>query len=114
MAIPIPGEPVRGSRSGVPIMAVFDLLGRRWALSIIWYLQFGPSTFRGLQDSCESISPSLLNTRIKDLREAKLVTRTIGGYELTELGFELIEVLKPIGKWSQSWASVMSRNNSGS
>ena len=27
---PKPGRPVRGSRSGVPVMALLDLLGRRW------------------------------------------------------------------------------------
>jgi len=29
---------VRGSRSGRPIMALLDLLGRRWTLRIIWEL----------------------------------------------------------------------------
>ena len=34
MATPKPGTRVRGSRTGKPIMALLDLLGRRWALRI--------------------------------------------------------------------------------
>ncbi|HUI71032.1 MAG TPA: hypothetical protein VL354_10975 [Spirochaetia bacterium] len=48
VAIPKPGRPVRGSTTGAPIMAL-DLLGRRWAMGILWNLAGGPSTFRALQ-----------------------------------------------------------------
>ena len=108
MAIPRPGKPVRGSRTGAPLMAAFDLLGRRWAMGIIWNLSKGPSTFRGLQESCESISPSILNSRIKDLREAQLIARSSEGYILTEMGMELFNLLKPFGKWSRRWANHIS------
>jgi len=36
---PRPGRPVRGSRTGRPIMALLDLLGRRWVLRILWELR---------------------------------------------------------------------------
>lgn len=104
MSIPNPGKPVRGSQSGAPIMALFDLLGRRWAMGIIWNLQQGPSTFRELQERCESISPSILNSRIKDLREADILERTLEGYQLTQRGKELIKLLLPFGEWSLNWA----------
>jgi DNA-binding HxlR family transcriptional regulator len=104
MAIPKPGKPVRGSKTGAPIMAVFDLLGRRWAMGIIWNLSTGPATFRGLQDACESISPSILNKRLKDLREAYLIERSLEGYRLTPLGEEVYALLQPLGKWSIRWA----------
>jgi DNA-binding HxlR family transcriptional regulator len=108
MAIPKPGKPVRGSKTGAPIMALFDLLGRRWAMGIVWNLYRGPATFRGLQAACEKksgkISPSILNSRIKDLQEAKLVTRTLEGYELTPLGEELFVLLKPLDPWARKWS----------
>jgi DNA-binding HxlR family transcriptional regulator len=104
MSIPIPGKPVRGSKTGVPIMALFDLLGRNWAIGVIWQLQGGPYTFRELQKRCESISPSILNSRIKDLKEAKIIERTLDGYQLTKRGNELIKLLFPFGKWSLEWA----------
>ena len=105
MSIPIPGNPVRGSQSGAPIMALFDLLGRRWAMGILWQLSDGPATFRALQAACESISPAILNTRLKDLREARLVVHEGDGYQFTALGRELHQLLKPFGKWSFDWAS---------
>jgi len=88
-------------------MAVFDLLGRRWAMGIIWNLSRGPSTFRGLQSACESISPSILNSRLKDLREAGLIDRSLDGYHLTDMGEELFRLLKPFGDWSLRWARMI-------
>lgn len=104
MTIPIPGKPVRGSKSGAPIMALFDLLGRNWAMGVVWNLQHGPSTFRKLQDRCESISPTILNSRLKDLREAGIVERTLDGYQLTQRGEGLMELLAPFKKWSREWS----------
>ena len=104
--IPQPGSPVRGSRSGVPIMAVFDLLGRNWAMGVLWTLsKGGPCTFRVLQDRCETISPSVLNARLKELRAAGLVERSDQGYRATPLGFELYGLLVPLGDWSKRWAT---------
>lgn len=110
MAIPRPGQPVRGSRTGAPIMAAFDLLGRRWAMGIIWNLSKGPATFRGLQSACESISPSILNSRLKDLKAAGLVERSLEGYLLTSMGNELFSLLKPLGEWSIQWAKAVSND----
>ena len=104
MTIPIPGQPVRGSETGVPIMALLDLLGRTWAMGVIWQLQDGPHTFRKLQERCESISPSILNSRIKDLREAHIAERTLDGYQLTKRGRELVTLIRPFGEWSREWA----------
>lgn len=96
--IPRPGRPVRGSRSGAPVMALFDLLGRRWAMGVLWTLaESGPSTFRGLQDACETISPSVLNARLKELRLAGFVTRREDGYAVTPLGRDLHDRLVPLG-----------------
>ncbi|UJH69135.1 winged helix-turn-helix transcriptional regulator [Allomuricauda sp. SCSIO 65647] len=105
MALPLPGNPVRGSKSGQPVMALLDLLGRSWAMGIIWHLNHGPSTFRKLQEYCESISPTTLNTRLKELKESFLIERTLEGYALTPLGKELYELIEPLGMWARnSWA----------
>lgn len=59
---------------------------------------------RELQSRCGSISPSILNSRIKDLREAGILDRTLDGYCLTERGEELRKILIPMGDWSLKWA----------
>ena len=38
---PVPGRKVRGSQTGRPLMAAFDLLGRRGVLRILWELRDG-------------------------------------------------------------------------
>lgn len=106
MAIPRPGEKVRGSLSGSPINALFDLLGRRWALGILWQLD-EPRTFRGLQSLCGSVSPSILNARLKDLREAGVVERSDDGYALTARGRELRALIVPLGAWSADWSAEL-------
>lgn len=88
-------------------MALFDLLGRRWAMGILWQLSQGPATFRVLQAACESISPAILNSRLKDLREARLVVHQGEGYQLTDLGRELYQLLEPFGGWALDWARTI-------
>lgn len=106
-SVPRPGAPVRGSRSGRPIMAVLDLLGRRGALSVLVSLQHGPATFRDLQDLAGDLSASTLNTRLKDLREVGLVGRSDAGYVLTADGNDLIEAGQPLLRWATRWAASM-------
>jgi DNA-binding HxlR family transcriptional regulator len=103
MALPIPGKPVRGSKSGQPIMALLDLLGRSWAMGIIWNLHEGACTFRELQSRCETVSPTTLNMRLKELTSAFIIERTIDGYTLTRFGKELFDLLQPIGKLAKTW-----------
>lgn len=88
-------------------MALFDLLGRRWAMGIIWNLSNGPAPFRVLQTKCETISPTILSTRLKELAEARIIERTLEGYQLTEAGYQLFALLKPLGDWSKLWAKTV-------
>lgn len=96
---------VRGSTTGRPIMALFDLFGRRWTLRVLWELRDGPRTFRGLRDAMEGVSPSVLNERLRDLREADLVEHVDGeGYGLTKRAVELSEQLLELDGWARKWA----------
>jgi DNA-binding HxlR family transcriptional regulator len=105
MAVPKPGRRVRGSRTGRPIMALLDILGRRWALRILWELRDRPLTFRGLRASCEEMSPSVLNQRLAELRDAGIVSlREGGGYALTGEGRILLRELGDLDAWAKRWA----------
>ena len=68
MTTPDPGRPVRGSTTGRPIMAALDLLGRRWALRILWELRDGPVGARALRERCDGMSSSVLYERLRRAR----------------------------------------------
>jgi DNA-binding HxlR family transcriptional regulator len=106
-ATPLPGRPVRGSRTGRPVMALLDLLGRRGTLRLLWELRDGHGqSFRLLRGSADGISPSVMNDRLKELREAGLVEAGDAGYTLTAEGRELMKHLKPLARWADAWAGA--------
>lgn len=97
---------VRGSRTGRPIMALLDLVGRRWALRILWELRGEPLTSRALRSACDEASPTVLQARLTELREAGFVELGDGGgYGLTPLGRELCETFMPLHRFSERWHS---------
>ena len=101
---PIPGSPVRGSASGRPIMALLDLLGRRWALRVIWELREQPLAFRALQERCAGMSSSVLNQRLHELRAAGVLEAGPDGYRLTDEGRLLLAAYPPLDAWAERWA----------
>jgi DNA-binding HxlR family transcriptional regulator len=97
---------VRGSRTGRPVMALLDLLGRRWTLRIVWELREDRAlTSRALRTACDEASPTVLNERLKELREAGLVALgETGGYALTPLGHELSAHVLPLHGFANRWS----------
>jgi DNA-binding HxlR family transcriptional regulator len=85
-------------------MALFDLLGRRWSMRVVWELRDGALTFRELQARCEGMSSSVLNQRLRELREAGVVAgEDGGGYALSEEGLALLDALMPLHAWAERW-----------
>ena len=85
-------------------MALLDLLGRRWTLRILWELRRGPFTFAELQTRCDAMSPSVLNQRISELRDALIIAHTAGGYRLTAEGESLLASIAPLDDWAKRWS----------
>ncbi|MFX0575890.1 winged helix-turn-helix transcriptional regulator [Nocardia nepalensis] len=102
--LPVVGKPVRGSHTGRPIMALLDLLGRRWTLRVLWELRDGASvTFRELQSLTGGVSASVLNDRLRELRDVRIVETDSKGYRLTVDGLELVAALGPLQVWVGRW-----------
>jgi DNA-binding HxlR family transcriptional regulator len=86
-------------------MALLDILGRRWALRILWELRARTvPTFRELQSRCGEISSSVLSQRLRELTAAGIVARSKDGYALTPDGQQLLESFAPIDRWAERWA----------
>jgi DNA-binding HxlR family transcriptional regulator len=90
------------------MLALLDLLGRRWALRILWELRTEPASFQALQRRCDSMSTSVLSQRLAELRDAQLVDKDRSGdYMLTEHGVPLLSRLDGIDEWTQEWARTI-------
>jgi len=77
------------------------LSARRWAFRIVWELRVGALSFRDLQAVCGSISPSVLQQRLHELRGLEIVEKIPRlGYRLTASGERLFQVLVQLNQWS--------------
>ena len=94
------------SKENAAIGQLLGLLESRYAIRVLWALKDGHAqTFRLLQDSVGSITPNTLNTRIKELREAGLVTHGTDGYVVTTLGADLLKRLADLPAFAAKWAA---------
>jgi DNA-binding HxlR family transcriptional regulator len=107
---PRPGQPARGTQSGRPLLVAFDLLGRRWALRVLWELREERLGFRALQSRCDDMSSSVLRDRLRELADSAIVAVDDDGhYGLTDDGRELLRALQPLSRWADEWGARAAR-----
>lgn len=84
-----------------PMESALDLLGRRWAMKIVWELRRDRLAFVDLVDRL-GISPSVLTSRLSELVDAGIceVEASGRGYSLTGRGRELARVLYDLNRWA--------------
>jgi DNA-binding HxlR family transcriptional regulator len=85
-------------------MMLLDLLGRRWALRILWELREQPLGFTELQARCDTMSPSVLNQRLGELRDAGIIELRENVYTATAAGRRLNQPLLALNDWANAWA----------
>ena len=96
-------------RSLCPLASTLDLFGDKWTLLIVRDLiYFGPSTFKKLSQSSESIQTNTLADRLKKLEALGVISKrpyqerpVRYEYELTDKGLSLIPVVKALTLWGQ-------------
>jgi DNA-binding HxlR family transcriptional regulator len=87
----------------------FELLGRRWAMRVVWELRRDALGFSDLRRRC-GVSPSVLATRLEELTGAGVVEGASGRYMLSSSGRELARLLFELNRWAE--ASGLSRISS--
>ena len=93
-----------------PIADLFDLLGRRWALRVLWELRDAPLTYGELREACDEVSTSVLAQRLRELTDARLLARDgDGAYGLTTTGADLLALLAPVNDWARRWGRAVRR-----
>src|SRR5262245_43599212 len=88
-----------------PIGTCMELLGGAWTPNVVWYLSGGPRRFSELQADMKPISAKVLSTRLKELEEKCVISRTVMNtsppsveYALTDLGRELVPAIDAIAR----------------
>ena len=85
-----------------PVHDALELLGRRWAMRLIWELRRDALSFSELRERCGGVSPSVLSTRLGELTDAGIVDRDgARRYTLTASGRELARLLYEINRWAE-------------
>lgn len=98
------------SKEHAAISQLLSLLESRYAIRVMWALKDGhPQTFRLLQDSVGGITPNTLNTRIKELREAGLVTHGSDGYIVTPMGSDLLKRMGDLSAFASKWVATQAK-----
>lgn len=85
------------------MVAALDLLGKRWALRMVWELRRDRLSFGDLSKRL-AISPSVLTARLRDLESAGICESEDGsrGYRLTGRGRELARILYEVNRWANA------------
>ncbi len=92
-----------------PVESALDLLGRRWALRLVWELRRSTLAFSELRERT-GISPSVLSARLGELIDAGILERAPGRrYRLSGRGRELARMLYDLNRWAEQ-AGVSSRS----
>ena len=99
-----------GAKDKAAIHQLLALMEARYAMRVLWALRDGHAqTFRLLQDSVGGITPNTLNTRIKELREAGLLTHGSEGYIVTPVGAELLKRMHDLQPFAAKWLALQAR-----
>lgn len=93
-----------------PVAKSAEILGDPWSILIVREMLLGSTRFSTLQRGLPRISPTVLNTRLKELEASGvIVKRRLNGqrgheYRLTPGGKELSAVVEALVVWGMRWA----------
>ena len=93
-----------------PIRDVLEILGGKWAFSIVYALLDGKKRFKELERSIEGINTRMLVKELKSMEANKIITREAYAtvpptveYTLTEKGKKLEPILAELYKWGKEF-----------
>jgi DNA-binding HxlR family transcriptional regulator len=94
-----------------PVAKSLDILGDRWTLLIVRDLLTGTRHFNELERGLPGISRALLALRLRQLRQAGVIDKTLGApgrqstdYRLTPAGQALGPVVDALTQWGEAYA----------
>lgn len=95
-------QTIRRTATGARLGRLLERLSRRWTLRVVWELRGEALNFRALQAACGGISPSVMQARLRELRQLGVVEQIPGlGYRLTARGQALFRAIAPLSDWAE-------------
>lgn len=101
----------------ISVQETFRLIGRKWAINILYLLMNDPHTFGDLKNNIQGISSSVLSDLLNTFIEEEIVEKKILSispkkteYFLTEFGLVLCEIVESILKWGDLLLDRRSRS----
>lgn len=90
--------------------AASEVLSRKWSLVIVGRLLEGGKRFSELRASIPEISPKVLSSTLKALKNHGVVERMVDDgspvkvkYRLTEKGLDLEGIVESLEEWGEKW-----------
>lgn len=88
---------------------ILALIGNKWSVLVVVLLGRGKRRFSELKRDVDGISQKMLTATLRGLERDGYVTRTVHPtipprveYELTDLGFDLLEPVQALGEWARA------------
>lgn len=109
----MPAERMDGKVAGCALAGVWEVIGRRWSLHILYMLSTREVIrFNELKRSLAGISSTVLADRLLEMDREGLVTKKIYAevpprveYSMTARAKELQVIIKEFGRWAEKWKS---------
>ena len=91
------------------VSAILSRVGDKWTVLVVMLLGGGPRRFNDIKRQVDGISQRMLTLTLRGLERDGLVRRTVTptipprvDYELTPMGFSLLEPVQGLGAWAQA------------
>lgn len=98
------------NNTNCPVRKSLEILGGKWAFTIIYSLFEGTKRFKELERSIEGINTRMLAKELKLMEQHEIVTRVAHAtipptveYTLTEKGKNLRPILEELYKWGKEY-----------
>ncbi|MBU3220945.1 winged helix-turn-helix transcriptional regulator [Clostridium algidicarnis] len=89
-----------------------DLIGGKWKIRILWYLNMGTKRFSEIKRLIPDITPKMLTTQLREMENDDLITRKVYPqvppkveYSITKYGSSLQNTLDEMCKWGTTYAN---------
>ncbi|RFM29357.1 winged helix-turn-helix transcriptional regulator [Chitinophaga silvisoli] len=95
-----------------------NILGGQWAIVICSCLATGKLRFGELKRLLPNITERMLSLQLRKLEDHKIISRSVYAevpprveYELTDIGYELVPIIKQLEQWGEMHKQYVKKND---